>query len=54
MNIPPAHFGAEFNPDMVHLLPTIFLMRGEHEDGTPAGLMLAASFLGLTVSVVWC
>lgn len=47
-------FGAEFNPDLVHLLPAVFVMRAEYEEtGESAGLMLGFSWLCVTLSVVW-
>jgi hypothetical protein len=54
MKLPLPEFNAEYNPDMIHILPTIFWMRGEYEQtGEPAGVMLGFSWLGITLSAVW-
>jgi hypothetical protein len=54
MNIHLPQLSTDYNTNMLHLLPTIFVMRGEHEEsGEPAGLMLGLTWLGATLSLVW-
>lgn len=47
------NFNAEFNPDCFHILPALYWMRGEFEDGTPAGAAIVLSFLFFTLSWQW-
>lgn len=54
INLPKPDFSAEFNPDFVHITPALFYMRGEHENGEKAGLLIGFGWLGVQVSVVFC
>lgn len=50
---PNPQFSAKYNPDFVHITPSLYYMRGETEDGEDAGLSITFAWLGLSLSVIF-